>query len=116
MDIDAIQQRPRDFRNVTLDHRRSTHALAGFVIEIPTGTRIHRRREHETRRKTERHRCACDGYSVILEGLAHHFENVARELWQLIEEEKTVVRQRYFPGSGHDTATDEAGVGDGVMG
>src|SRR5579871_6371194 len=52
MDINPVQQRPAHLRNISLNHRRRTHTLPRLVIEVPTRTRIHRRRQHEPRRKT----------------------------------------------------------------
>jgi hypothetical protein len=37
MNIDAVEQQAGDFSDVALNHWRSTHALAGFVIEVTAG-------------------------------------------------------------------------------
>ena len=52
---------------------------------------------------------------MVFERLAHHFENVARKLRQLIEEEQAVVREGNFTGTRNDAAANEARVGDCVM-
>src|ERR1700739_2969968 len=116
MDIDSVEQRTGDLGDIALDHGRRAHALARFVVEISTGAGIHGGREHEARRKAERHGGAGDGDVVVFERLAHDFEHVARKLRQFVEEEKSVVGQGNFAGTRDDAATNEAGVGDGVMG
>ena len=58
---------------------------------------------------------ARDSDGVVFKRLAHDFEYVARKLRELVEEEKTVVRQGDFSGARNDTATDKAGVGDRVV-
>jgi hypothetical protein len=115
VDVDAVEQRAGDFGHVALDHGRSAHALAGFVVEVAAGAGIHGGGKHEARWKTERHGGARDGDGVIFERLAQDFENVARKFGQLVEEKQAVVRERDFAGAGHDAAADEAGVGDGVV-
>jgi len=50
----ALQQR-RNFCHVALDHRLSAMAIARAVVEISAGTRVHRRCQHESRRKSQRH-------------------------------------------------------------
>jgi hypothetical protein len=52
---------------------------------------------------------------MIFERLAHDLEHIAGKLRQLVEKEQTVVRQRDLAWTGHDSAADQAGIGDGVM-
>jgi hypothetical protein len=55
----------------------------------------------------------CD---TLLEGLAQHLQDVAAELRPFIEEEHPMVRQRHFSRQRHLAATDQADIGDRVMG
>jgi hypothetical protein len=47
MDVDAIQQRTRDFPHVALNHGLGAMAFAGTVVEISTGTGIHGGGQHK---------------------------------------------------------------------
>jgi hypothetical protein len=40
VDVDAVEERAADFADVALDHGRSTHAVAGFVVEVAAGLRV----------------------------------------------------------------------------
>jgi hypothetical protein len=115
VNVDAVEQRAGDFGHVALDHGRRAHALARLVVEVAAGAGIHGRRQHEARRKAERHGGARDGHRVIFERLAHDLEHVARKLRQLVQKEQAVVGQRNLAGAGNDAAADQAGVGDGVV-
>ena len=115
VDVDAVEQRPGDLRDVALDHRRRAHALARLVVEIAARTRIHGGDEHEAGGKAERHGGARDGDRVVFQRLAHHLQHVARKLGQLVQKEDAVVGQADLAGAGDDAAADQAGVGDGVV-
>jgi hypothetical protein len=52
---------------------------------------------------------------MVFERLAHHFEDIARELGQFVEEKQTVVSERDFAGAGDNATANESGIGDGVM-
>ena len=80
MDIDAVEQWAGDLGDVALDHGRSAAALAGAVIEVAAGARIHGGGEHEAGGKAERHGGAGDGDGVILKRLAHDLKDVAGKL------------------------------------
>jgi hypothetical protein len=115
VNIDAVEERAADFGNVALDDGRSAVTLAGLVVEIAARAGVHRGGQHEGGGEGEGHGGAGDGDVAVFEGLAHDFENVARELGQLVEEEDAIVGEGYFAGAGDDAAADEAGVGDGVV-
>ena len=59
---------------------------------------------------------AGDGDMAVFERLAQDFEDVARELGELVEEEDAVVGEGDFARAGNGAAADEARVGDGVVG
>jgi hypothetical protein len=54
----------------------------------------------------------CD---ALLERLAQDLQDVATELWQLIEKQHAMVRQRHLTRQGHLAAPDQADVRDGVV-
>src|SRR5271166_713028 len=70
VDINAVEQRAGDLRNIALDHHRRAVALARAVAEVAAGTWIHGRHQHEARRETERHGGARDGYRAVLKRLS----------------------------------------------
>jgi len=84
VDVDAVEQRARDFRDVALDHGRGTHAVAGFVVEVAAGAGVHGCGEHEARGEAERHGGAGYGDGAVFERLAQDFEDVAGEFRQLV--------------------------------
>src|SRR5947207_3286255 len=57
---------------------------------------IHRRNEHETRWKAQRH--VRPGYRncEILQGLPQQLQNVARKFWKFIEKQNAVMRKTDF--------------------
>ena len=85
MNIDAVHQRSGDLRDIALDHGRRAVALAGFVITKTAGTRIHGRRQHESRGERERHSGASDRYGPIFQRLAQNFQNIAGKLRKLVQ-------------------------------
>src|SRR6266581_7492481 len=55
MDVDAIEQWPRDAREVALDAEGPADAIVLRIAEVAAGARIHGRGEHEERRIGEAH-------------------------------------------------------------
>ena len=91
MNVDAIQQRPRNFRNVALDHWRRAVAFVAWIAKIPAGTWIRRRSQHEARWKSHRNRRARYSDRAIFQGLAHNLPHVALKFGQLVEKQYAVV-------------------------
>src|SRR6202043_4273492 len=110
------EQRPGNFRDVALNLRWRTVALARGITEKSAGTRIHCCRQHEARWKTNGKRSAGNRHSAVFERLAHHFEHVALKFRQLVEKQDAVVPERNFSGPGHRSAADQPRVADRVMG
>ena len=67
-----------------------------FRRHFPVGRRIHRRDQHELRRKSHRPGRARNRHIPFLQRLPHRFQNAAFELRQFIEKQHAVVRQRNF--------------------
>jgi len=55
-------------------------------------------------------------YDTLLEGLAQHLEDVAAELRPFIEQEHAMMCQRHVARPRHLASTDQAHIGDRVMG
>ena len=115
MNVDAVEQRPGDFRNVALDHRRCAVALAGSVVVESARAGVHGRRKHKTRREGQRHGRPRDADRAVFERLAHHFKHVAREFGKLVEKQNAIVSERHFSRPRDRSPADQPGVGDGVM-
>jgi hypothetical protein len=52
---------------------------------------------------------------AVFQGLAHHFQHLALELGQLVQEEDDVVGEADLAGLGDRAAADEARIGDGAV-
>src|SRR5271156_6208707 len=115
VDVNAIQQRTGNFRNVALDLHRRAVAFALGVSEKSAGTGIHGGGQHEARRKIHGERCARDGDVAVFQRLAHHFQHVALKFRQLVEKHHSVVAERNFSGARDGAAADEACIADGVV-
>ena len=70
MDVDAIEERPRDPRQVSLHDDRSACAIVVRIAEPAAGAGIHRGGQHEARRVGQAHRRARDRHDAILHRLA----------------------------------------------
>jgi hypothetical protein len=57
-----------------------------------------------------------EGDGAVLHRLAKGFEGITSELGQFVEEEDTEVGEAHFSRMGDAAATDEAGLGDRVIG
>src|SRR6266436_507264 len=79
VDVYAIQQRPGNAADVTLNLQRSAATFACGIIPEATGTRIHSGRQHKRSRKSQRHRGATDSYLLIREWLPQDFPDAAIE-------------------------------------
>ena len=91
VDVDAIEQGSGNLGHVALDHRRRAHALPRFVVEVSARAGIHRGRQHEARRKAERHGGAGDGDLAVFQRLAKHLQHIAGEFRQLVQKEQAIV-------------------------
>src|SRR5579885_70092 len=110
VDIDAVEQRPGNFRDVALNHRRGTGALARRIVEEPARARVHRCGQHEAGGKRQRHGGTGDRHRSVFKWLAQHLQHVPRELGQLIEKEQAVVCQTHFARTRDSAAADQARV------
>ena len=77
--------------------------------------RIHRRRQHESRRETQRQRRPRDRHASILERLPHHFQHVALKFRQLIEKQHAVVPQRHFARPRHRSAANQSRIANRMV-
>ena len=88
LQVDAVQQRARDFAHVVGALILVADAfLLGMPI-IAAGARIHRSHEHERGGILGRILGARNSDHPILQRLAHHLQHVSRKFWQLIQMER----------------------------
>lgn len=95
--VNPVEQRPAHALAVPEDRPRKTLAEVRRIARVPAGTRIHRGDQRETSGKRHRPRRPTDQNVPVLERLPEMFEDVARELGELIEEQNAAVRERDFP-------------------
>ena len=96
--VDAVEQRTGDSRQVSLDQRRRTGALVQRISVIPALTGIHRGREHEARREGQGHGRAGDRHFTVLKRLAQNVQHMAVEFRQFVEEQDAIVSKTDFTG------------------
>jgi hypothetical protein len=116
VDIDPIEQRPRQTLLVAADRRRGAGAGPAWRVEKSTCAGIHRANQDKVGRKAERPGGPADHDRVVLERLAHDLEDLLVKLGHLIEEQHAAVGQRDLAGLRIAPAADQPGVGDGVVG
>ena len=115
MNIDPVQQRPTHLRHIPLNHRRRADTLPRFIVEIPTRTGIHRRRQHKPRRKAQTHRRPRNRHMPVLQRLSQHLQHIPRKLRQLIQKKQTIVRQRNLARPRHHASANQPGVGNRMV-
>ena len=82
-------------------------ALLGGVAVVATRARIHACHEHEAGGIFGAILCSRNSDYAVFQRLAHDFEHIAVELWQLIEKEHPVVGQANFARHGITAASHE---------
>ncbi len=113
--IDAVEQRARNFGQVAFHHSGAAHALFVRVVVIATRARIHRRHQHKTRRVVYRVFGPRNGHAAFFHRLAHHFQNASFELGQLIQKKHPIVRQGDFAGHRIGASSHQGHVADGMV-
>ena len=95
MQIDTIQQRSAHFTQVALNNGAGTAAFARGIGEVAARARIHSSDEDEVGGERQRHVGTRQSNRRFFQWLAQHFEDVAREFGQLVQE----TGRRCEPGS-----------------
>src|SRR5258708_6842768 len=104
MQVDAIEKRPADLSEIALDDSSRAAALACRIAVKTARTWIHRPNKHEIGGERKRRFGAGERYRAFLERLAQQFENIARKLGQLVEEEHAMVSEAHFTRAGRPGA------------
>jgi hypothetical protein len=91
--IETVEQRPREARAVVLDTMRRAMAPVRAVAAEPTRAGIHGGDELELGREGHLFVDARDPRDACFERLAQRFESDARKLWQLVEKEHALMSE-----------------------
>lgn len=110
VDVDTVQKRAGDFAHVAFDLDGGAFAAADVRAVVAAGAGVHGGDHNEVGGKAERALGAGDGDGAFFEGLADHFEDVALELGEFVEEEDAVMGQAEFAGARIGAAADERGA------
>jgi hypothetical protein len=118
LQVDAIEQRPRQPRLVTrhlLGCAAAGATLACRCAQPTAGAGVHCGHELERCRKARLQRRARDGDVSRLQRLAQRLECAAREFGQFVEEQHTAVRQRNLTRAWWHAAAHQGGGAGRVM-
>ncbi len=115
VNVDAVEQRPRDAREIALHADRAAGARVLRIAVVAARAGVHRRRQHEARRIAQAHRRPRDGHHPVLHRLAQHLEHVLAKLGQLIEEQHAAVSEAHLARPRVGPAADQPRVADRVM-
>ena len=86
VDVDAVEQRTGDFAEVALDLSGGADAVVGGVAVVAAGAGVARGNEHERGGELYAVLGPRDADFAVFERLAHHFEGLAIELGEFVEE------------------------------
>src|SRR5438105_4093637 len=113
MEVDAVEQRPRQSAEVTLPLSRRAHALLERRAASPA--RIGGGNELDGGRKVADSSDAGDGDAPIFERLAKRLQHVGMELGNFIEKEYPSMREGNLAGVRRIAAADETRHRDRVV-
>ena len=100
LQVDAVQQRAGDAVQVLLHLPVAAHAGLGGVVVVAARAGVHGGYEHEACGIFHVALHARDGDFAVFQRLAKHFQHVAAEFGQFVEEQHAVVSQADFAGLG----------------
>jgi uncharacterized protein (UPF0335 family) len=115
LQVDAVEQGAGNLVLVAQHRILAAAALAGRMAQPAAGAGIHRRDQLKTGRKIGLARRARDRDVAGFERLAQHFQHVAAEFRQLVEEQHAVVGQRNLARTRHPAAADQGHARAGVV-
>ena len=115
LQVYAVEQRTGYAVEVFPDGARCTDALAGGMVVVAAGARVHTGHEHESRRIIDCVFGTGYGDMEVFERLTHHFEHAAREFREFVEEKHAVMGQGDFARHGTGASAHEGYRRNGVM-
>src|SRR5258708_2292011 len=96
VEVDAVEERSGDAIAIAADLIRRAMTFAGVMAEETAGTRIHRRQQLEASGKFRLPGSARNADFPGLQRFTQHFEHIAIEFRQFVEEQYAVHRHRDF--------------------
>ena len=115
VDVDAVQQRAGDTLLVLGDRAGGAGTLLDRIPIIAAGAGVHGSHQLEIGGESQRALRPADGDDLVLDGLAHHFQDTRAELGQLVQEEHAAVRQGNLAGMRPVAPAHQPGMRDGVV-
>ena len=113
--VDAVEQRPGDAREIIVDGGRRAGAAPGGVAVPAAAAGVHRADELKLAGKARRARRAGNGHHAVLKRLAHDLQRFLAELRQFVEKQHALVCERNFARPRYGAAARQAGGGDRVV-
>ena len=93
MDVNPIQKWPGDLLPVAFDIPDCAPASLLGIGEVPAGTRVHRRDQHEICGEGRGGAGSRDVYHAVFQRLPENLKGASRELGEFIQEQNPVVGQ-----------------------
>ncbi|GIS60429.1 MAG: hypothetical protein CM1200mP2_26540 [Planctomycetaceae bacterium] len=93
VDIDPVQQGAADPGHVTFDLRDPAVTIPARISPEPTRAWVHRRHQHQVRRKGHAAQRPGNRDLVLFERLPHYLQRPPVEFGQLVQEQNSVMRQ-----------------------
>lgn len=115
MQVDAVEQWPRELAAVALDLFGAAATAAAGVAKKAARAGVHRRYQLEPRGKAHLVTGPGDDDLPTFQGLAQHLQHLAVELGQLIQKQYALMGQGDFPRLRPAAATDQGRAGGAVM-
>ena len=115
VDVDSVDERAGDFRQITFDLARRAFASAKIGPVVAAGAGIAGGDQKKSGEIGYGFFCAGHGNGAVFEGLAYHFKDVARKLRELVEEQDSVMGKRQFARSCVCAAAHQSGAACGVV-
>jgi len=115
VDVDPVEERPRNFAAVLPDLLGGAPAGPVGICVMAAGTGVHSRHQHEAGGEHGRDRGPGDGDAPVFQGLPQNLQGVLPELRQLVEKQDAIVGKADLAGAGHLPPADKSYIGDGVM-
>ncbi len=116
VDVDSIHERPRDLGAIALNLWDRTGAFIVGIAVITAGAGVHGCDQHEASRVGEGGRCTGDGHPFLFQGLTQDFQDILLEFGQFVQEKNAVVGEADFPGFRDLSSSNEARIGNRVVG
>ncbi len=110
VEVNAVQDRPRNLFLVAGNGARGAGAVFGRVAKIAAGAGVLGRDEHEPRGKRRHTRDARHRDRALFERLAERLDHAAVKLREFVQKQNAAVRERHFARPRVRTPAEHCGV------